>query len=127
MGVNKKKLVVSHGGVKIYHSWKGTQPLTFWYAMVPNYKAEGDQDLDFDIRLLPEDYTGGLAMQAPVRDLESFERLLQAHKEALRRAIDGGHDFLGAPKASRRAWRPPTTTTGLAGLFWRWMERLGRS
>jgi len=126
MGVNKKKLALSYDGVKIYYSWKGTQPLTYWYALKPNYDAEGDEDLDFDIRKLPRRYLEGLAIEEPILDGEAFDRVMEAHQLAMMRAIDGGHDFLGVRKP-RRAWSPPAPETGLVGLFWRLMERLGRS
>lgn len=125
MGVNKKKLVLSHGGVKIYYSWKGPRALTYWYALKPNYDAEGGEDLDFDIRKLPGRYLEGLAIEEPIRDVESFERLFETHKEALRRAIDGGHDFL-ASSPRGRTWSPPENPKGLAGLFWSLMDRVGR-
>lgn len=42
MGVNKRKLVLSYKGVKIYHSWKGAIPQTYWYALTPGYDCEGE-------------------------------------------------------------------------------------
>jgi hypothetical protein len=116
--MNKGKLVVSRKGVKIYHSWKGAQAQTFWYALTPNHQAEGGGQ-DFDVRRLPEAYRQGLEVEVhnnpadPEAWLQKSERMFQAHKEAIRRAIDGGHDFLTDK-------RPATVR------FWRQMKRLLR-
>lgn len=109
--MNKRKLVVACKGVKIYHSWKGPQALTFWYALVPNHNAEGGGQ-DFDVRCLPEAYRHGLDIEITdtVADakaaLRKYERMQEAHKIAIRRAIDDGHDFLIARRPlALRLWR----------------------
>lgn len=95
--VNRRKLMLSHGGVKLYHSWKGARALTWWYALEPDHEAEGG-GRDFDIRKLPDAFLSGLDLDmARVADaaetLKAYERMLEAHRQALRRAIDAGHDF----------------------------------
>ncbi|MDQ0474083.1 hypothetical protein [Labrys wisconsinensis] len=100
--MNKRKLVLGHRGVKIYHSWKGAQALDFWYALVPNHRAEGGGQ-DFDVRSLPERYRRGLVLEntSPVSDPGAYakgrEAMLEAHRQAIRRAIEDGHDFLARP------------------------------
>lgn len=108
MGVNKRKLVLSHKDVKIYHSWKGAQPQTYWYALTPGYNCEGeDARGDFDIRNLPAKYRDGQTVEldfsqisadldpaeAQQRSRQVFDAVEAAHREILRRAIDDGHDF----------------------------------
>lgn len=109
--MNKRKLVLSHKGVKIYHSWKGAQALTFWYALVPNHNAEGDGQ-DFDVRCLPLAYRQGLDIEITEMpadagaSLRKYDRMLEAHKAAMRRAIDDGHDFLIARRPLHvRLWQ----------------------
>ena len=101
--MNKRKLALSHRGVKIYHSWKGTQALDYWYALVPNHRAEGGGQ-DFDVRRLPDRYRQGLVLEnvTPVSNSEAYgkarEAMFEAHRQAIRRAIEGGHDFLAPPR-----------------------------
>lgn len=120
MGVNRRKLMLSHDGVKIYHSWKGARALTWWYALEPDHEAEGG-GRDFDIRRLPQPYLEGLDLDmARVADagqtLKAYDRMLDAHREVLRRAIDARHDF-GASVARDHH----------KGGAWTWLRRaLGR-
>jgi hypothetical protein len=95
--VNRRRLMLSHGGVKLYHSWKGARALTWWYALAPDHEAEGG-GRDFDIRNLPEAFLTGLDLDMArttdaAETLRAYDRMLEAHREALRRAIDAGHDF----------------------------------
>jgi hypothetical protein len=85
--------------VEVYHSWKGARALTYWYALVPDHQAEGG-GRDFDIRALPAKYTRELLIEskAGAAGAESFGKtyddLLEAHKTAMRHAIDDGYDLL---------------------------------
>ncbi|PVM92332.1 hypothetical protein DDF62_04060 [Caulobacter radicis] len=115
--VNRRKLMLSHDGVRIYHSWKGGRALTWWYALAPDHDAEGG-GRDFDIRRLPEAYLAGLDLDmARVADaaetLKAYERMLDAHREVLRRAIDARHDFEASVARDHRK-----------GGAWTWLRRL---
>ncbi len=99
--VKKSRPVLSYKGVNVYHSFKGGQPLTYWYAMVPNHRAEGGKDGGaFDVRALPKKYTSGLLVENKRKgtlvgnefrfDFEAHRAEREAHMEAMRRAIDDG-------------------------------------
>jgi hypothetical protein len=108
----RKYVFLDYRETKIYHSWKGDRPLNYWYALVPNHEAEQFQPQDFDIRKLPPKYTSGLAIDTVElrlatarpgenmrsRSIEEIRRdiddMLEAHKEALRRAIDDHYVFV---------------------------------
>jgi hypothetical protein len=94
MAVNKHKFVLNYRGVKVYHRWKGTRALTFWYALTPEHDAEGGGQ-DFDVRTLPAKYTQGLVL------VDDREDLLEIHKIALRRAIDDGYDLFAPRRQSQ--------------------------
>jgi hypothetical protein len=119
MGVNRRKLMLCHDGVKIYHSWKGGRALTWWYALEPDHEAEGG-GRDFDIRRLPEPFLRGLDLDMarvidPAETLKAYERMLEAHRQALRRAIDAGHDFEAG--VARDHGNGAGLTNWLRGLF----------
>ncbi|CAN7669295.1 hypothetical protein LJR009_006141 [Bosea sp. LjRoot9] len=108
----RKYVFLDYNETKIYHSWKGDRPLSYWYALAPNHEAEQFEPQDFDIRELPPKYTSGLAINTeklrlanakpgekmPARSSEEIRRdieeMQEAHKEALRRAIDDHYVFV---------------------------------
>lgn len=104
----KHQLVLNHRGVKVYHSWKGNRALTCWFALTPGHNAEGGGQ-DFDVRELPEKYRQGLLLEPDYNNLpvdiasavKQHTELLEAHKMAIRRAIDDGHDLLGPSREAR--------------------------
>jgi hypothetical protein len=117
--VSRSKPVLSYKGVNVYHSFKDGQVLTYWYAMVPNYRAEGGTEGgEFDVRELPEKYTAGLLIENKRKgamvgnefrfDWEAHRAEQEAHMEAMRRAIDDGF-ALGAGKRAGKSvpgdWR----------------------
>ena len=82
-----KKPAFEHQGVKIYHSYKGTRALTYWFSMLPNHRAESD-DAHFDLRQLPQKYRRGLSLEPTTTT--------QVCNEVLRRAIEDHCDFQSA-------------------------------
>jgi hypothetical protein len=92
------KPFIDYKGVKIFHSYKGSVALTFWYALEPRHQAERD-GRDFDVRRLPQKYRAGLTIESlngnPTADFFAEQA---ACKETIRRAIDDNYDFKAATK-----------------------------
>lgn len=97
----KKTPFLDYKNVKIFHVWKGAQPLSYRYTFEPNVDGETGQRPDFDVRQLPAKYLGTLAIEKQYDRSDSAtdyaNRLAterEAHKEAIKRAIDDNYQFV---------------------------------
>ncbi len=97
---SKKKPILDYKGVRVFHVWKGSRALSYLYALEPGVDAETSEKPFFDIRELPSRYMDDVVVEqtdSPVDD-EDFkvwhQKELEAHCEAIRRAIDGGYNVL---------------------------------
>lgn len=97
---DRRKPFLHYKDVRVFYVRKGARALSYIYALEPNLDAETTDQPFFDVRKLPSRYTESLTIEdisTPLNDADfvaKIENEREAHREAMRRAIDGGHDFV---------------------------------
>lgn len=104
---DRRKPFLNYKDVRVFHVRKGARALSYIYALDANVDAETSDLPFFDVRELPTRYTKNLTVEdisVPDDDddfIAKLENERDAHREALRRAIDGGHDFVKPSAGSK--------------------------
>ncbi len=98
---------MDYKGVQFFHASKGARALAYLYALGSGVSPESNEKPYFDIRQIPARYTENLTLEdttAPSDDEDfrtKYENEQEAHREAMRRAIDDGYDFLNESHGSK--------------------------